>query len=396
MKAFAIIVPPFGTAESSAAVEVAAKVAQVRALLADLGAPAAVLTTSGAVAWLTAGLTNRIEAGSTASAIWLVITPSDALALTTNVERPRIEAEHDLPARGLRLDDVEWFAAHQGLVRAACEFAGAPATALASDGHGAFGIDADDALAGLRLALQDGERERLAELALTATAALEHTLLAWRPGERDLDLQARAAAHLEAAGAFGACLIVGGDERVERFRHPLAIGVPVRRLVMAVVVAERGGLHAAATRLACSGGLPDSVRAAWRAAGAVEARMLAASRVGATYGDVLSTCEEAYAEVGHPGAWREHYQGGPIAYRQREFEIVPSQRDSVWYDRRIEAGHAVAWNPSIAGGGKLEDTFLVEGGGARCLTDSGAWPQAVVADGRTRNAILDIATGAAA
>ena len=396
MKAFPIIESPFGTAESSAAAEVAAKVVQVRALLADLGAPAAVLTSSGTVAWLTAGLTNRIEAGSTASAMWLVITPRDALGLTSNVERSRIEAEHDLPERGLRLEEVEWFAGDEGFVRAACECAGAPAAALASDGHEAFGIDADDALAGLRLALLPAERERLAALALIAAGALEHTLLAWLPGDRDFDLQARAAAQLEQAGAFGACLIVGGDDRVERFRHPLAMGAPVTRLVMAVVVAERGGLHAAATRMACSGGLPDSVRAAWRAAGTVEARMLAASRVGKTYGDVLGACDEAYAEVGHPGAWREHYQGGPIAYRQREFEIVPSQRDSVWYDRRIEAGHAVAWNPSVAGGGKVEDTFLIEDDGLRCLTDSGAWPQAVAADGRARSAILDIATGVAA
>ncbi len=396
MKAFAIIVSPFGTAESSTAAEVASKVAQVRALLADLGAPAAVLTTSGAVAWLTAGLTNRIEAGSTASAMWLVITPSDALAVTTNVERPRIEAEHDLPARGLRLEDLEWFAGDDGFVRAACELAGAPASALASDGHEAFGINAGDALAGLRLALMPEERERLAQLALTAAQALEHALRAWRPGERDLELQARVAAQLEAAGAFGACLIVGGDERVERFRHPLAIGAPVERLAMAVVVAERGGLHAAATRFACRGGLPASVRAAWHAAGAVEARMLSATRAGATYGDVLRACDEGYAAVGHPGAWREHYQGGPIAYRQREFEIVPTQRDSVWYDRRIEAGHAVAWNPSIAGGGKVEDTFLVEDDGVRCLTDSGAWPQADLAGAGPRSAILDIATGAAA
>jgi Xaa-Pro dipeptidase len=396
MKAFAIIVSPFGTAENSSAAEVAAKIAQVRDLLVDLGAPAVVLTSSGAVAWLTAGLTNRIEAGSTASAMWLVITPGDALALTTNVERPRIEAEHDLPARGLRVEDVEWFAGHEGFVRAACAFADAPPAALASDGHEAFGIDAEDTLTGLRLALVPSERARLAELAQTAAAALEHTLLAWRPGERDLDLQARVAAQLEGAGAFGACLIVGGDDRVERFRHPLAVGAPMRRLVMAVVVAERGGLHAAATRFACSGGLPDSLRAAWNASAAVEARMLTATRVGATYGDVLSACEAAYAEAGHPGAWREHYQGGPIAYRQREFEIVPSQHESMWYDRRIEAGHAVAWNPSVAGGGKLEDTFLVEDGGLRCLTDSGAWPLVDVPGGRARSAILDIATGAAA
>jgi antitoxin VapB len=396
VKAFAIIALPFGTAESSVPAEVAAKLAQVRALLADLGAPAIVLTTAGAVAWLTAGLENRIESGSTASAMWIVVTPGDALALTTNVERPRIDAEHDLPGRGLSLETVEWFAGDAGFVAAAREFAGHPAASLASDGHAGFGVDADEALASLRLALLPAERGRLSALAVDAARALEHTLRSWRPGERDVDLQARIAAELERTGAFGACLIVGGDDRVERFRHPLASGAPVERLVMAVVVAERGGLHAAATRFACSGALSAGLRAASLAALTVESRMLAASRVGATYGDVLRACDDAYAEVGQRGAWREHYQGGPIAYRQREFEIVPSQRGSRWYTQRIEPGHAVAWNPSVAGGGKSEDTFLIDDDGLHCLTDTGEWPQAAVADGLPRTAILDIATGVAA
>ena len=396
MKPYAIIVSPFGTAENSATTEVAAKLALVRSRLAGIGAPAVVLTTSGAVAWLTAGLTNRIESGSTASAMWVVITSDDAVALTTNVERPRVAAEHDLGERGLRLEEIAWYDGDDGFVRAACAGAGAPAEALASDGHAAFGIDADDLLAALRLSLLPSERARISALGIDAAGALEQALRDWRPGERDLDLQARVAERLERAGAFGACLIVGGDDRVERFRHPLATGAPVRRLAMAVVVAERGGLHAAATRMASAGALAGGVRAAWRAALEVEARMLAASRPGATYGDVLAVCDEAYAAAGHPGAWREHYQGGPIAYRQREFEIVPGQRDSPWYRERIAPGHAVAWNPSVAGGGKAEDTFLIDDEGAHCVTDTGTWPQVEVADGRTRTAVLDITTGAAA
>jgi Xaa-Pro dipeptidase len=396
MKAFPVIASPFGTAESSAPAEVAAKLTQVRQLLAGLGAPAVVLTTSGAVAWLTAGLENRIEAGSTASAMWVVVTLDGALALTTNVEGPRIVAEHDLAARGLPLETIEWFTGDAGLTAAASEFAGHPVAALASDGHAVFGIDAEDELARLRLPLLPAERTRLSALGADAARALESTLRAWRPGERDVDVQARIAAELERAGAFGACLIVGGDERVERFRHPLATGVAVNRLVMAVVVAERGGLHAAATRFACSQGLPGEVREAWLAALGVESRMLSACRVGATYGEVLRACDEAYSLVGWPGAWREHYQGGPIAYRQREFEISPSQRESRWYEQRIEAGHAVAWNPSVAGGGKSEDTFLVDHEGLRCLTATGDWPQADAGHGRMRTAILDIASGAAA
>ena len=118
--------------------------------------------------------------------------------------------------------------------------------------------------------------------------------------------------------------------------------------------------------------------------------MLAASRPGGTYGDVMRACDDAYAKAGHPGAWHEHYQGGPIGYRQREFEIAPVQHESRWFSQPIEAGHAVAWNPSVAGGGKSEDTFLVEEDGLRCLTETGAWPQVEVR-GRRRTGIRAIA-----
>ena len=47
--------------------------------------------------------------------------------------------------------------------------------------------------------------------------------------------------------------------------------------------------------------------------------------------DALRALDSAYAETGQPGAWAEHYQGGPVGYRQREFEIVPTQTDSRWY-----------------------------------------------------------------
>jgi len=149
-------------------------------------------------------------------------------------------------------------------------------------------------------------------------------------------------------------LIVGGDDRVRRFRHPMAVGAPVRQLAMAVVVARRGGLHAAATRFASAGPPPAEFTVLRDRVLRIERDTLAACVPPHRYGDVLTVLDRAYDREGAPGGWASHYQGGPIAYRQREFEIVPSQRDSRWYRRRIEAGHAVAWNPSVAGGGKTE------------------------------------------
>ena len=361
----------FGTTERTHEVE--RKLAGVRELLERRGLPAVVLRDTGGVAWVTGGLTNRIEAGNPASAAWVVVTPSEAHVVTTNVELPRLAAEGGLD--GFELHGVGWYEP-DGFTHFAEQFAAA---------------DADDDLIELRLSLGAAEQERLAALALDATAALEHAVRQWTPGELDVEIQARVAAGLERVGAFGACLIVGGDGRVERFRHPLAASQPVHRLVMAVVVVERHGLHVAATRFASAGPLPDRVREARHAAAQVERAVLDASQPPATYGSALAALAGAYAGVGRPGEWRDHYQGGPIGYRQREFEIVPTDAESRWFTTPISVGTALAWNPSIAGGGKCEDTYLVEENGLQRLTDSGEWPDE---DGRP--AILDITTGDAA
>jgi Xaa-Pro aminopeptidase len=372
----------FGITESFSR-EVAQKLTAVRELIARRGLAAAAFRGTDGVAWVTGGCTNRIEPGNPESAAWVVVTPDSAHVITTNVELPRLEAEGSL--QGFELHGVDWF--ETGAFESLCEdLTGAPRSRV-----GGLGADVADDLVALRLRLDDAERDRLVGLAANATAALETAVREWVPGERDTAVQARVAAGLEAAGAFGACLIVGGDDRVERFRHPLAAGVPVERLLMAVVVAERHGLHVAATRFASAGRLSEPVRAARDAAASVERAVLDASRHGATYGDALTALDDAYERVGHAGGWRDHYQGGPIGYRQREFEIVPSQIGSRWYRTPITAGTALAWNPSIAGGGKCEDTYLVEEDGLRRVTTSDWWP---LEDGRP--AVLDVVHGGAA
>jgi hypothetical protein len=169
-------------------------------------------------------------------------------------------------------------------------------------------------------------------------------------------------------------LIVGGDDRVRRFRHPMAAGVPVRQLVMAVVVARRGGLHAAATRFASAGRVDPEFAALRARVLRIERDTLAASGPPHRYGAVLTVLASSYAREGAPGGWAGHYQGGPIGYAQREFEIAPVQRDSRWYATPVEYGHAVAWNPSLPGGAKAEDTYLVSETGLHRVTTAADGP----------------------
>jgi Xaa-Pro aminopeptidase len=338
------------------------------------GVPGLVLTRPGPVSWLTGGLAPPVDRSAATDLVWAVVCGASATLITTEVEADRIAEEYRPGQHGFaELVAVPWYDP-DAFVRAAADVAGAPPAALASDGHPAFGRDSSDDLTALRLVLSGAEHEDLRALGADAATALEEALTAWSPGERDLDIQARVAAALEARGADTPVLIVGGDDRVRRYRHPMAAGAPVHHLAMAVVVARRGGLHAAATRFASAVPLSAEVKALWDRVRRIEADTLGASRPGHSYGEVLGALDRGYARAGAPGGWAGHYQGGPIGYAQREFEIAPGQDGSPWPALRVEPGHAIAWNPSLPGGAKAEDTYLVHDDGLERVTTGPGWP----------------------
>jgi Xaa-Pro dipeptidase len=353
-----------------------------------------VLTGPAAVAWACGGVAPPVDRSAAVDLVWAVFTPDGAALITTCVEADRIRDEYDPVAHGFaELVTVPW-QDPGAFVTAAERLTGAAAQRLASDGHPAFGLDASDDLIALRLALSAPERAELADLGLAAAGALQSALSAWRPGERDLDIQARCAAQLEAAGADAPVLIVGGDDRLRRYRHPMAVGARVRDLVMAVVVARRAGLHVAATRFAAAAPLEPGYAALRRRVLAIDDAVLSACRPGATYGSALAALDAGYARAGAPGEWAHHYQGGPIGFAQREFELAPDQVGSRWYSELIAANHAIAWNPSLPGGGKTEDTYLVaDGGQLELMTSAPGWP-VEPDDGRQppRPAVLEVGT----
>ncbi len=332
-----------------------------------------VLTRPGAVSWASGGMNPAIDRSVSTDLLWVAIGPERQAVITTEVERERVEHDFAPEDAGLELLSAPWYGQDQFVLPAA-RFLGVAPERLASDGHPGFGCDAEAEVVRMRLAHTREAQLELRALGADVAGALEGALREWAPGEPDRSIQSRLVARLEAVGAEPVTVIVSGDERVRRFRHPMATGIPVRELAMAVIVARRGGLHAAATRLASAGAPERELSERLQLVRQVEAAVLEASRAGSTYGSAAEALDRAYAAVGHPGAWAEHYQGGPIGYAGREFEFAPSERQSPWWELPIERGHAVAWNPSLRGGAKVEDTFLVGASGLECVTPPRDWP----------------------
>lgn len=362
---------------------------RLRRWLDSSGCGGIVLSEPGGVAWATGGMNPAIDRSSATDLLWAVVGRRQQAIITTVVERVRVEQDFAPAAHGFELIAVPWFGESQ-FVDAAVRFLGRPAETLATDGHPAFGVQAHEAVVRARLAHTILARAELRRLGAETAAAIEQALSTWVPGEVDRAIQARIVGELELRGAEAVTAIVSGDVRVERFRHPMAAGVPLQRLAMAVIVARRGGLHVAATRIACAGGVDPELAARLALVRRVESAVLEECIPGSTYGRAALALGHGYAAIGQPLAWQEHYQGGPIGYAGREFEFAPAERGSRWWNCPIEVGHAVAWNPSLAGGAKVEDTFLVGLEGLECITPPGEWPTEVAgpSPGVQRAAVL--------
>ncbi|HVL54618.1 MAG TPA: M24 family metallopeptidase [Vitreimonas sp.] len=90
----------------------------------------------------------------------------------------------------------------------------------------------------------------------------------------------------------------------------------------------------------------------------IERAVHEATRAGTTLGQVFAAGQAAYAAAGFADEWRNHHQGGSIAYQGRETIATPGDRTVV------EPGMAFAWNPSVPGA-KVEDTFILGSDGNR-------------------------------
>lgn len=338
------------------------KVGRVRTWLADHGYDGALFRTQPEVAWVTDGLTDPVVRNEEPGLVWALVTATDAVLITTNIEEPRLRAEENLA--GFELLAAPW---HRpgGLARAVKDRAGG--LRLASD---------PEELAALRMPLTPLESERLSVLGRDTASALESALLCWHPSERECDVAARIAGALEERLVYPSVLLVGGAERRMSFCHPVITSARTGRNLLAVVVGVRGGLNVACSRTVCAGPADPGLAARHLAACAVEDTMIDATRPGATWADAFEAGVRAYAAAGFPDEWRSHVQGGPIGYLSREFDVVPgtAQAGSV-----ISPGDAFAWNPRVRGA-KSEDTFVTGADGPVPVTNTASWP--VVAGGR--------------
>jgi len=327
-------------------------------------------------AWATAGGDSAVLHTTETGVAEVLITPDEALVLTDLIEAARLEAE-EAPA-GFEVWAAQWW--HPGeRDRAARDRTGG--RPVASDRPTAGEVPLPEEVVRAKRRLLPEEVARYRALGRDAAEAMTAALTAAEPDWTERNLAGRGAAELWARGVHPALVLVGGEGRVARYRHPMPTTAPLGDRAMMVFCARRHGLYANLTRFVYFRATTSEERRLDEAVRAVEAEAFAHSMPGAVLSEVYRALQDAYERAGHKGAWVWHHQGGTTGYLAREVVAHPNT------DVVIEPDTALAWNPSLPGA-KVEDTVLCTDAGLEVMTADPIWPTVPSHGGRLRPDLL--------
>lgn len=359
---------------TDAAAEHDEKLRRVVRVARDLRAGGVLLATHHNIAWLTSGRHNRVDTSrETGSARLFVTADGRRYVLANAIEMPRMLDE---VLAGLDYTPVEYPWTDDQDPGHAVRAAGGVlknGAAIAADWPLPDTKGVEPALMRARARLTDGEIARYRRLGRDAGLALGNVCRSLTPGDTELDIARSIADAAAGVRARAVVALVGADDRLRRYRHPVPTAAPWKHVVMLALCAERDGLIASLSRVVAAGA-PADLETRTTTAATVFGRVLAATRPGATAPQLYDTLVRAYAETGFAGEELKHHQGGAIGYRAREWVAHPRSQEVV------AECQAVAWNPTVTGT-KVEDTALVVGDGIEIITSTPDWPVIEIAGG---------------
>ena len=314
------------------------------------------------IAWATAGRAD-VRVGllrETGCASLLFTKEGHGYYLATNNEASRLEAE-EFAKLGFEPLLQPWYA--NDIAASVKKIAGAGKVA----GDTPIGAGSAVSLLELRQSLTDSEVERYRGLGRDVAGTVAEVLMTLKPGMPERVVQAMLAERLIRQGILPSVYLIAMDARARSYRHPVPRAGVLKHLALVGLCARRGGLTVAISRFVHFGVLPRELAEKFSAVAQVNARLLEATREGATGDALFGVAQSAYASLGYGGEERMHHQGGATGYLEREWVARPGGTEAV------QAQQAFAWNPNLQGA-KVEDTVVLRNGSIELLTGTPELP----------------------
>ena len=346
-------------------------------------------------AWLTGGRSNGIDLSRDNGAAWLLVRrDGKRFLIANNIELHRMVAE-ELATRDFEPLEVSWQdekASPDAVIRLAGSVLPHGAE-LAADIFPSNKLrPVESSIAQCRYQLTQPEIERFRSLGGDAGKALGRAASRITPGNSEIEIANAVRSELSHRGIYAVVTLVGADDRIEQYRHPVPTANIWNKNLLVAVCARREGLIVSLTRIVCAGEISPELHRRTEAAAAVNAALYSATIEGAKASGLYKIAADAYAAQGFAGEIDKHHQGGACGYRTRDWVAHPANDEFA----RLHQGFA--WNPSITGT-KTEETGVVTADGFEVVTATDGFPIiSTVIEGREyfSPGILSLSKGASA
>ncbi|MGQ9632286.1 MAG: M24 family metallopeptidase [bacterium] len=344
--------------------EMAEKEGRVRGFLRHERLDGVLLTKYSNFAWMTCGRSNYVTIVVEGGVASLLITRNKKYLITSNIEELRMR-EEEIAEQNYEVVAYPWYD-DSGAERILDELT--RGLNIASDIPSPKFRPLGSNWNALRYSLTPEEVERYRWLGAKVAECAEGVCREVERGMTEWDVDAELSRRLLGHGIVPTLLMVAADERIEKYRHPIATNKRIDRAMMLVVGARKYGLIISLTRLVHFGELPKELRAKHDAVVKVDGVAIAGSRPGVVAKDLFKRIQDAYDEQGYPGEWKLHHQGGPTGYEARDYKATPTCNE------RLLVNQACAWNPSITGT-KSEDTIIIGEDKTEIISATTRWPK---------------------
>lgn len=342
--------------------ELEIKETRIRNLLEKKNLSGILLSKQTNFLWFTGGRRNDVIKNDDVSLVYLFITRDSKYLIATKSDANRVMDE-ELKGLGFELVLYNWY--DQSVLDALKRIG--DIDRIGCDYYCRDFLYVEEELVDLRINLTDFEVERVKKLCREYTELLTDFCLNLKPNLTEREVAADLSLYCLKCNISPLILMVGSDERIFEYRHPVATNKRIKKYVLIATVVERGGLNVSISRSIYFGKVPQELRDKQKAVNFIESNYYYYSVPGIRLKELFGIGKKLYLEMGYPDEWRNHTQGGIAGYKSREY-LVSSNSEIV-----LNNNNVMGWNPTIRGV-KAEDFILVQRDGAEQLSIDGRWP----------------------
>jgi len=264
--------------------EFSVKQEAIKVILLQHNLEALLLQRVSSFAWATCGASSATNSAETYGSACLLITKDHRYLITSKTEESRLAEEEGLQMQGWEFVTHSWYESSP-----LEELIGDMAVGADSIYPGAKNLSID--MARLRSRLTPPEQTRMKLLGKDCAVALEETMRAIQPGMTEYEIAALLAGAVEQRGIRPVVNLVGTDERVFTYRHPLPTAKKMDKFAIVVLCGRRQGLIANLTRFLHFGPISDEIQQRSLAVAEIDAAFISSTRPGRTLGEVFAVAQ---------------------------------------------------------------------------------------------------------